>query len=406
MKRFSIVIIAIIMAMVTGVTAEASVDARAAIMVDARSGQVIYQQDADKKLPIASISKLLTMAVIYDELHSGKITGNTKVKVTKPIAEVSNDPDYSAIGLKKGNSYTVNELMKAAMIKSADGATLALATADGGTVKQFNSKMKQKAHQIGMKDVEIVNPVGLTNDQLKGMRIKGIAGNAENKMSAEDVAILSRYLVRREPQLLKITSQKQANFKIAKGNVKNENNLNQMLPGSQYTVPKVQINGLKTGTSDKAGACFASSGRYQNRQIITVILHANGSDKDNRFRQTQALYRMLGSKYNLRYVAIPAKIVHYPIASAKKKTVTLRPSHMPIWQERQTGHDYQFGTTLRSSVTKHNGQLVAPLKKGERVGKVTISGDHLQSLDGKPITTPQYSRENVKKLNWLQRLFN
>lgn len=406
MKKFRIVIIAMMMAMVPAVSANASVAARAAIMVDAKSGQVIYEQHANRKMPIASISKLLTMAVIYDELHSGKIHGNTKVKVTKPIAQVSNDPDYSAIGLEKDHSYTVNELMKAAMIKSADGATLALATADGGTIKQFNAKMTKKAHQIGMKDVEIVNPVGLTNDQLKKMRIKGIAGNAENRMSAKDVAILSRYLVRQEPQLLKVTAQKQAKFKIAKGSVKNETNLNLMLPGSQYTVPKVQIDGLKTGTSDKAGACFASSGRYQNRQIITVVLHANGPDHDNRFRQTQALYRMLGNQYHLQSLTLPNKVVHHPIDAAKQKTVSLRPTQTSIWEKKNVSDYYQFKTKLNSKVTNHNGQLVAPLKKGEQVGKVVVSGKHLKSVDGKPVTTTLYSRENVKKLNWVQRLFN
>lgn len=93
------------------------------MMVDADTGQVIYEQDADKQLPVASVSKLLTIAVIHDELRKNIITADTRVPVTPAIAAISNDPAYSSIGLAVGQSYSVIELLNAAMVKSADGAT-------------------------------------------------------------------------------------------------------------------------------------------------------------------------------------------------------------------------------------------------------------------------------------------
>ena len=119
------------------------IDASAAIMVDASTGQVIYEQNAQQKLPIASISKLLTAVVIEDEVHSNQITGNTKVKIDDGTAAISNDPNYSAIGLQAGQSYTVRELLNAALVKSADGATMALSAAGGDSMDEVNMELQQ-----------------------------------------------------------------------------------------------------------------------------------------------------------------------------------------------------------------------------------------------------------------------
>lgn len=213
------------------------IDASAAVMVDASTGQVIYEQNAQQKLPIASISKLLTAIVIEDEVHSNQITGNTKVKIDSGTAAISNDPNYSAIGLQEGQSYTVRELLNAALVKSADGATMALSAAAGDSMDEFNMKLQQKAQDIGLKNYTIVNPVGLNNGDLKSLASKQYSAKAENAMTATDVAIMTRYLVDHYPQLLQVTAQKQATFFIAKGKAKTEKNLNEMLPGGKYTVP-------------------------------------------------------------------------------------------------------------------------------------------------------------------------
>lgn len=386
-------------------SADASIDASAAIMVDANSGQIIYEQNADKKLPIASVSKLLTMAVIHDELQDGQIKGNTKVKATPAIAAVSNDPEYSAIGLKTNHYYTVDELIDAAMIKSADGATLALATAGHNTVKQFNAKMVKKAHQIGMRHVKIVNPVGLTNDQLKQMKAKGIARNAENEMTAKDAAILGSYLVHTYPDLMKVTSRTQESFNISKGNVKTLKNLNEMLPGGKYTVPGVTINGLKTGTSDKAGACFVSSGIYQGHNIITVVLHANGDNHDNRFIQTQQLYQMLKTSYHLQTIVLPQRVIKPTVKHAGQKNVQLHPGKVTIWR-KQPLHHYTIGVQLNRHLINHHDELVAPIKKDQMVGKIRITGSQLKSINDNGLSYRIYSSQTVKHANLLQRLFH
>ena len=382
------------------------IDASAAVMVDASTGQVIYEQNAQQKLPIASISKLLTAIVIEDEVHSNQITGNTKVKINSGTAAISNDPNYSAIGLQEGQSYTVRELLNAALVKSADGATMALSAAAGDSMDEFNMKLQQKAQDIGLKNYTIVNPVGLNNGDLKSLASKQYSAKAENAMTATDVAIMTRYLVDHYPQLLQVTAQKQATFFIAKGKAKTEKNLNEMLPGGKYTVPGVTIDGLKTGTSDTAGACFVSTGNYQGHRIITVVLHANGKNKDNRFVQTQRLYQMLKQNYHLQTITLPKNIREQPLDNGQSRQVTLSPRQITVWSAGSDVHKYTMAVKLNKCYLNKKGQLQAPISRNRTVGELDLSGNQLKTLDGRPLTYRLFSTANVPQGNFWQRLWH
>lgn len=382
------------------------IDASAAVMVDASTGQVIYEQNAQQKLPIASISKLLTAIVIEDEVHSNQITGNTKVKINSGTAAISNDPNYSAIGLQEGQSYTVRELLNATLVKSADGATMALSAAAGDSMDEFNMKLQQKAQDIGLKNYTIVNPVGLNNGDLKSLASKQYSAKAENAMTATDVAIMTRYLVDHYPQLLQVTAQKQATFFIAKGKAKTEKNLNEMLPGGKYTVPGVTIDGLKTGTSDTAGACFVSTGNYQGHRIITVVLHANGKNKDNRFVQTQRLYQMLKQNYHLQTITLPKNIREQPLDNGQSRQVTLSPRQITVWSAGSDVHKYTMAVKLNKCYLNKKGQLQAPISRNRTMGELDLSGNQLKTLDGRPLTYRLFSTANVPQGNFWQRLWH
>lgn len=382
------------------------IDASAAVMVNASTGQVIYEQNAQQKLPIASISKLLTAIVIEDEVHSNQITGNTKVKIDSGTAAISNDPNYSAIGLQEGQSYTVRELLNATLVKSADGATMALSAAAGDSMDEFNMKLQQKAQDIGLKNYTIVNPVGLNNGDLKSLASKQYSAKAENAMTATDVAIMTRYLVDHYPQLLQVTAQKQATFFIAKGKAKTEKNLNEMLPGGKYTVPGVTIDGLKTGTSDTAGACFVSTGNYQGHRIITVVLHANGKNKDNRFVQTQRLYQMLKQNYHLQTITLPKNIREQPLDNGQSRQVTLSPRQITVWSAGSDVHKYTMAVKLNKCYLNKKGQLQAPISRNRTMGELDLSGNQLKTLDGRPLTYRLFSTANVPQGNFWQRLWH
>lgn len=409
MKKFLAVLLMIPLVlgiMVVPAHAAPLIDASAAIMVDASTGQVIYEQNAQQKLPIASISKLLTAVVIEDEVHSNQITGNTKVKIDDGTAAISNDPNYSAIGLQAGQSYTVRELLNAALVKSADGATMALSAAAGDSMDEFNMKLQQKAQDIGLKNYTIVNPVGLNNGDLKSLASKQYSDKAENAMTATDVAILARYLVNRYPQLLQVTAQKQVTFAIAKGKTKTAKNLNEMLPGGKYTVPGVTIDGLKTGTSDTAGACFVGTGNYRGHRIITVVLHANGKNKDDRFVQTQRLYQMLKQNFHLQTITLPKNIQEQPLANGQRRQVTLSPRQITVWSADNDVHRYTMAVKLNKRYLNKKGQLEAPINRNRALGELELSSGQLKTLDGGPLTYRLSSADNIARGNFWQRLWH
>ena len=409
MKKFLAVLLMIPLVlgiMVVPAHAAPLIDASAVIMVDASTGQVIYEQNAQQKLPIASISKLLTAVVIEDEVHSNQITGNTKVKIDDGTTAISNDPNYSAIGLQAGQSYTVRELLNAALVKSADGATMALSAAAGDSMDEFNMKLQQKAQDIGLKNYTIVNPVGLNNGDLKSLASKQYSDKAENAMTATDVAILARYLVNRYPQLLQVTAQKQVTFAIAKGKTKTAKNLNEMLPGGKYTVPGVTIDGLKTGTSDTAGACFVGTGNYRGHRIITVVLHANGKNKDDRFVQTQRLYQMLKQNFHLQTITLPKNIQEQPLANGQRRQVTLSPRQITVWSAGNDVHLYTMAVKLNKRYRNKKGQLEAPINRNRALGELELSSGQLKTLDGGPLTYRLSSADNIARGNFWQRLWH
>ena len=394
--------IPLILSLATSAGASGRIDASAAMMVDASTGQVLYAQNVNKKLPVASISKLLTVAVIHDELKQNAIMANTKVKVSSDIAAIANDPNYSAIGVQQGASYTVKELLNAAMVKSADGATLALAGADGSSMEGFNLRMAQKAKEIGLKNYTIVNPVGLTNGDLKDLKLPQYSDKAENAMTARDVAILSRYLIRTYPQLLQVTAQKQANFFITKNKTVQATNLNEMLPGDQYAVKGVKIDGLKTGTSDAAGASFVSTGTYRGHRIITVVLHANGKNKDARFTATQELYDKL-KQMPTSEITLPQRLHTQRVENGHQRTVSVQPRKISVWGDK-VGNNYNLAVKLNRH--SKNNKVLAPVRNNERIGELELSSPEIQTVDHEPLSYTLYSSEQVPVGNFWQRLWH
>lgn len=394
--------IPLILSLATSAGASGRIDASAAMMVDASTGQVLYAQNVNKKLPVASISKLLTVAVIHDELKQNAIMANTKVKVSSDIAAIANDPNYSAIGVQQGASYTVKELLNAAMVKSADGATLALASADGSSMEEFNLRMAQKAKEIGLKNYTIVNPVGLTNGDLKDLKLPQYSDKAENAMTARDVAILSRYLIRTYPQLLQVTAQKQANFFITKNKTVQATNLNEMLPGDQYAVKGVKIDGLKTGTSDAAGASFVSTGTYRGHRIITVVLHANGKNKDARFTATQELYDKL-KQMPTSEITLPQRLHTQRVENGHQRTVSVQPRKISVWGDK-VGNNYNLAVKLNRH--SKNNKVLAPVRNNERIGELELSSPEIQTVDHEPLSYTLYSSEQVPVGNFWQRLWH
>ena len=117
-----------------------SLNARAAYAIDAETGQVLYQKNANKTYPVASLTKVLTLVVIEQDVRNHHLSWNQKVKITPAVAKVANDWHFSNVPLNAGESYTIRQLTESMMIVSADGSAEALALADAGSTAAFNKK--------------------------------------------------------------------------------------------------------------------------------------------------------------------------------------------------------------------------------------------------------------------------
>lgn len=369
----------------------ATVDAHAAFAVDSQTGQVLYNHNGDQRLAVASMSKLLTVAVIENEINSGKLKWSTKVKITPAEAKLSTASGYSNVPLKAGKKYTVKQLTQAALIKSGDAATIALTRAQGRNTQQFVQQMGTMAKRIGLSNYRLYNGVGLENGDMASFKLPKTAGTAENQMTARDVAKVARYLIRNYPALLKITQQRTLRW-----DGKDYPNSNELLPGNEAAPKKVQVDGLKTGTSDKAGQCLVSTGTYQGHRIITVVMHAN-----NRFSQTKALYEEVFANWQ---PVTGKQWQTVSVSHGQQKKVQLTTKHaVTVWQPQHQPVKAQF---IADAHVKDGQKIKAPLKKNTRVGKLQYR--KLTNLNNQPLQFGVYPTNEVKRaglFGWLDNLF-
>lgn len=421
MKKIKQLMMSIILAVMTlglgtagfsqNAQADSAIDASAAMVVDAKTGQVIYQQNGDQKLPIASITKLLTVSVIINEINHHKLSWNSKVKISKAVEKISKNSEFSNVELDHTQTYTVRQLVNATLIKSADGAAFALSTTNGDTVASFNKKMKAEAAKMGVKDADIYNATGLSNGDLGKLRLKNVSKKAENKMSATDLAKMSQYIIKNYPEVLTITKTKSADFKTNDTTTTKMDNLNEMLPGGTTAPTKVTMDGLKTGSSDAAGKSFVGTGTYQNNRFITVVLHANGSgDSDTRFSETVQLLEKVYTDYNQVTIKKGDQlngIDTISVPAGKATTVALRAAQdTTVWLPKNVQlSDLKHAVVLKSSFKDANDALQAPVKAGQTVGEAQLTGNGVDSLTGAHIDVNLAAQSNVQEANLFVRAF-
>lgn len=352
--------------------------ARSAYAIDADTGQVLYEKNAKKTYPIASVTKILTLAVIEQDIRDHQLSWNQKIKISPSVAQMANDPRCSNVQLNAGESYTVKQLVDSMMLVSADGSTEALALADAGSTAAFNKKMQQVARKAGVHDAKIYNMVGLPNSYMGAHALKGVDKDAENLFSARDLGLISQYVIKKYPETLKITSTKFADFDVSADHKEHMVNINALLPQNGAAPKDWNIDGLKTGNTDAAGKCIVSTGTYAGRRVIVVALHTKGDWKDQSKMQKE-FYEALANTYqpvtlnNMK--ALPKKLRTHHVVHAKKqhsttvKLVKATPVWMPkgaTWQQARP--TFKLDRSHKSAA----GQLTAPLKKGEQVGWIVL----------------------------------
>jgi D-alanyl-D-alanine carboxypeptidase len=224
----------------------------AAIVMDGRTGEVIYEKNARTRLHPASLTKMMTLYIVFQELQAGRLTLDSRVTVSKYAA--SQPP--SRLGLKQGQKIAVRYLIRAAAIKSANDAAAALGDAVGGDHVAFAKRMTRTARQLGMNDTTFKNAHGLT---------------AEGHLStAYDMNVLGRHLFYDFPQYYNIFSRRTADAGIA--TVRNTN--------TRFLDSYEGADGIKTGYTSPAGFNLTASARRGNKHIIATVF--GGTSTANR----------------------------------------------------------------------------------------------------------------------------
>ncbi|HEL1556988.1 TPA: D-alanyl-D-alanine carboxypeptidase [Streptococcus suis] len=269
-----------------------SVAAKHAIAVEVSTGKVLYEQDAQTPASIASISKLLSVYLVYDALEKGEIQLDTMVDISDYPYSLTANTELSNVNLD-ARSYSVSDLLNASLITSSNSAIIALAEKIAGSEAAFVDKMKAKVAEWGITDATIVNVSGLDNSDLGDNIYPGSKPEDVNLFSAQDVAIIARRLILDFPQVLDITSLNAYDF----GGY-TYYSTNQML--SEGTHARGGVDGLKTGTSDSAGSSFVATTNQANMRIITVVLNATDglTNSDNRFVETNNLMNYVYENYS------------------------------------------------------------------------------------------------------------
>lgn len=350
-----------------------SIDAKAAIAVDADTGKIFYAQESTTPMPIASITKVLSIYVVYDKIKNEELDLLDQVVISPQLAELSTKHELSNVALVANQAYTVESLIHASLIQSANAAVMALGEKVAGSQEQFVNLMRQKAESLGITDAKIISVSGLNNRDLGDFRYPGTGDDEENEMSAQDVAIIAKHFIADYPEVLNITSTVQESFGENTAQPSIMQNWNQLLPG--LPLQKEGVIGLKTGTTDLAGACFVGVIRQNSREVITVVLHANNqaNDSNARFVETSKLMDYTLNQWQEITLsatdltnAIQSKLA---VIDGKQASVSLKVNDpYKLWVP------VQFDSTqLKYEEQLEDQSIQAPVQMNREVGTLTIN---------------------------------
>lgn len=244
----------------------------AAILIDADSGKILFEQNADTSLGIASMTKMMTEYLLLDAIDAGKVKWDQEYHVTDYTYRMSQNRALSNVPLRRDGSYTIRELYEAMAIYSANAATVAIAETIAGSETEFLKLMNKKAEELGLEGYKFVNATGLNNADLFGMHPSGTGPEDENVMPAKSVAKLAYHLLKDHPKVLETSKIAKKTFREGTEDAIKMENWNFMLPGLVYEYQGV--DGLKTGTTNFAGHCFTGTAERNGTRLIAVVMKA------------------------------------------------------------------------------------------------------------------------------------
>ncbi|WP_456279531.1 serine hydrolase [Bacillus sp. AK128] len=348
-------------------------NAHSAILVDGKTGLILYEKEADTALPTASMTKMMTEYLVLEAVNDGKITWDQETGISDYVYKISQNRALSNVPLRSDYKYNVKELYESMAIYSANGSTIALAELIAGTETNFVKMMNDKGKELGLENFKFVNTTGLNNKDLLGMHPEGTGENEENLMSARDTARLAFHLLNDYPEVLDTASIPKAVFRDGTDDRTEMPNWNWMLPTLVYGYEGV--DGLKTGSTDLAGYCFTGTAERNGVRLISVVMKT--ADYQSRFGETKKLFDYGFSNYEVQEV-LPAGFqpevqASLPVVKGKEKEVEIESTQpLSLLIKRGEQEMYRPIVVMDEELLTEEGALTAPIEKGMKVGSVAI----------------------------------
>ncbi len=326
-----------------GAVAETEIKAPAAVLMEAQTGKVLFEKNSHEKRPCASITKVMTLLLVMEALDAGKV----KLTDTVTASEHASSMGGSDIWLKPGESMSIDDMLKATVIASANDAAVALAEFVSGSEEEFLTQMNKRAKELGMKDTTFKNCNGLDEDG--------------HVTSAYDVAVMSRELSKHQ-KIFDYTKTWIDYVRSGKTQLVNTNKLIKSYKG---------ITGLKTGTTGKAGSCISATAERDGVKLIAVIL--GSSNTKDRFSSASVLLDSGFANWSVTTPEIPQEALT-PVNVMKgmeSNVETTAAADGSILVPKGKAGEIKYKITLSDSLT-------APVASGQIVGKIPYTlGDEV-----------------------------
>ena len=339
-------------------------NAKSAILIEASTGEILYSKNANQRLAPASMTKMMSLIIIMENIENGNLKWNDIVVVSKNAAGMGG----SQIFLEVNEMMTVEDLVKGICVASGNDATVALAEKIAGTEASFVKLMNDRAKKLGLKNTNFVNSTGL---------------DANNHYSsAYDMAVIARELVKHE-KVLEFSS-------IYEDYLRNNSfwlvNTNKLVKFYSY------IDGLKTGYTTEAGYCLTATGKKKNMRLISVVMGEETTEK--RSSDTMAMLDYGFNMYNV------ATIVDKDKSLGKIKVNLGKIEQVDIYA-RDNITVLNNSQKAKKNITYEvkTDKIVAPVKVGDAIGKILVYEDNKFSYDVELMV-----KDDIKKVNILINL--
>ena len=368
MKRFVslvlVFVLAVAMLPVGASAAPAEVAAKSAVLMDAATGQILFEQNAHEMLAPASVTKVMTMLLIMEAIDSGRIGWDDTVTASETAAAKGGSQVY----LKVGETMSVTDMVKSIAVSSANDCACAMAEHIAGSESAFVDAMNEKAKVLGMEHTRFVNCTGLDDDP----------DAAQHLTCAADIAAMSRELMVNHPDIRKFTTIWMDTIRGGTFGLSNTNKLVRFYPGA---------TGLKTGFTQKAGYCLSATAQRDGMELIAVVMGSETS-KD-RFNACKQLLDYGFANYALIRPEAQTGMVAVKLGTAD--TVRAVPKEeIKLLVDKQQRNQVVIQTELEEVLT-------APVSKGQRIGTVTVRvGEQVLAQ------IPMLAEDAVPKLTWGQ----